>query len=108
MSAMFTVSLPDKALLIPGCSSGKMLGLLLGQLYVGPNSLWASFVTAIVQLMYCLVLCCVVALLACITHFFLPHQDLDTEITTEYPAYSLRSKVAWKNILNLHCRGGSL
>jgi hypothetical protein len=31
-----------------------MLGLLLGQLYVGPNSLWAPFVTVIVQCMYCL------------------------------------------------------
>jgi hypothetical protein len=64
MSAMFflkavneaewTVSLPDKAPLIARCSSGKVLGLLLGQLYVG---LWASFVTVIVQLIYCLVLC---------------------------------------------------
>ena len=38
------------------CSIGKVLILLLGQLYVGPNSLWAPFVTVIVQLMYCLVL----------------------------------------------------
>ena len=37
--------------------------LLLGQLYVDPKSLWAPFVKVIVQLMYCLVLCCVVALL---------------------------------------------
>ena len=44
-------------------SNGKMLGLLLGQVYVGPNSLWAPFVAIIVQLMYCLVLCCVGALL---------------------------------------------
>ena len=38
-------------------NSGKVVGLLMGQLYVGPNSLWAPFVTVIVQLMYCLVLC---------------------------------------------------
>ena len=47
-----TVSLPDKAPLIPRCSSGKMFVPLFGQLYVGPNSLWALFVTVIVQLMY--------------------------------------------------------
>ena len=59
-----TVSLTDKASLIARCSSGKisLLGaekkaLLLGQLYVGPNSLWAPFVVVIVQLLYCLVLC---------------------------------------------------
>ena len=55
--AELTVSLPDKAPLIARCSSGKMLGLLLREHYVGPNSLWAQFVTVIVQLMYCLVLC---------------------------------------------------
>ena len=43
--AELTVSLPEKALLIARCSRGKMLG----QLYVGPNSLWALFVTVIVQ-----------------------------------------------------------
>ena len=49
------------------CSGGKdSQALLLGQHYVGPNSVWALFVTVIVQLMYCLVLCCVAALLACI------------------------------------------
>ena len=42
----------------------EKIALLLGQLYVDPNSLWAPFVKVIVQLMYCLVLCCVVALLA--------------------------------------------
>ena len=47
----------DKALLIARCSRGRVLGLLLGQLYVGPNILWAPFVTVIVQLLYCLVLC---------------------------------------------------
>ena len=58
-----TVSLPEKAPLIAKCSSGKdslhgaeKKALLLGQLYVGPNSLWALFVTVIVQFMYCLVL----------------------------------------------------
>ena len=57
-----TVLLPDKASLIARCSSGKdsfhgaEKKALLGQLYVGPNSLWATFVTVIVQLMYCLVL----------------------------------------------------
>ena len=51
--AELTVWLPDKALLIARCSNGKVLG----QLYVGPNSLWATFVTVIVKLMYCFVLC---------------------------------------------------
>jgi hypothetical protein len=44
----------------------EMKALLLGQLYVGPNSLWEPLVAIIVQLMYYLVLCCFVALLACI------------------------------------------
>jgi hypothetical protein len=55
-------------LLIARCSSGKdslhgveKRALLLGQLYVGPNSLWAPFLTVIVQLMNCLVLCCAFA-----------------------------------------------
>jgi hypothetical protein len=59
--------LPDKDQLIARCSSGKdslhgaeKKALLLGQLYPGPNNLWAPFVTVIVKLMYCLVLCCVV------------------------------------------------
>jgi hypothetical protein len=60
--------LTDKAPLIARYSSGKMLGLLLGQLYEGPNSLWAPLVTIIVQLMYCLMVYCVVALQACIPH----------------------------------------
>ena len=71
--AELTVSLPDEASLIARCSGGKdslhgveKKALMLGQLYVGPNSLWALFVTVIVQFMYCLVLCCVMALLACI------------------------------------------
>ena len=62
------------------CSAGKDLlhgaekkALLLGQLNIGPNSLWVPFVTIKLQLMYCLVLCCVVAL---------PHQDLHANITT--------------------------
>ena len=65
--------LPDKALLIARCSGGKYSlhsgenkALLLGKLYVCPNSLWAPFVTVLVQLMYCLGLGCVLALLACI------------------------------------------
>ena len=69
--AEWTISLPDKAPLIARCSGGKdslhgaeKKTLLLGQFYVGPSSLWAPFVTIIVQLMYCLVLC--MALLACI------------------------------------------
>ena len=52
-------------LLTARCSSCKdslhgaeKKALLLGQLYVGPNSLWEPFVTVIVQLMHCLVLCC--------------------------------------------------
>jgi hypothetical protein len=49
------VSLPDMVPVITRCSSGKVLGLLLEQLYVGPNGLWAPFVTVIVQFMYCLV-----------------------------------------------------
>ena len=56
------------------CSSGKVLGLLLGQHYVGPNSLWTPFVIAIVQLMYCLVLCSGFA--------GMPHQDLHAKIAT--------------------------
>ena len=51
-----TVLLPDKASLIASCCSGKdslhraeKKALLLGQLYVGPNSLWAPFVPVIVQ-----------------------------------------------------------
>ena len=54
----------DKAPLIARCSDGKdslhgaeKKALLLGQLYVGPNSLWAQFVTVKVQLMYGLMLC---------------------------------------------------
>ena len=65
-----SVWLPDKAPLIARCSGGKdslhgaeQKALLLGQLYVGHNSLWAPFVTVTVQLMYCLVF---VALLTCI------------------------------------------
>ena len=49
--------------LIARSSSGKdslhgveKKALLLGQLYLGPNSLWAAFVTVILQLMYFLVL----------------------------------------------------
>jgi hypothetical protein len=56
--AELTVSLPNKAPLIARSSSGKVWGLLLGQLYVGPNSLRAPFITVLVQLMYCLVMCC--------------------------------------------------
>jgi hypothetical protein len=69
--AELTVLLPDKSLLIARCSGSKVSlhhtekkALLLGQLYVGPNSLWTPFDNVIVQLMYCLVLYCVVALLA--------------------------------------------
>jgi hypothetical protein len=81
--------LPDKALLIAKCSSGKdsPLGvekksLLLGQLYVGPNSLWAPFVTVIVQFMCCSVLCCGFAGMHLKNVFFLrlPHQDLHVKI----------------------------
>ena len=64
-------------------SSGKVLGLLLGKLYVGPNSLWAPFVTVIVQLMYCLVLCCCFAGMHP-AFFCLPHQDLHTKIATAH------------------------
>jgi hypothetical protein len=53
--AELTVSLPDKASLIVKCNSGKdslycagKKALLLGQFYVGPNSLWAPLVTIIV------------------------------------------------------------
>ena len=52
-----------------------MLRLLLGQLYVG--RLWVSFVTVIVQLMCCLVLCSVFAGMYPLKSFGgLPHQDL--------------------------------
>ena len=92
--------LPDKAPLIARCSSGKdslhgaeKKALLLVKLYGGPNNFWAPFVTIIVQLMYSLVLCCVVALLACISpkNIFCPtkiyilnyrHRDIAT-IATE-------------------------
>ena len=77
--AKLTVSLQKKASLTARCSGGKdsshgaeKKALLLGQLYVGPNSLWAPFDTVIVQFMYCLVLCCVVVLLACIPQFCPP------------------------------------
>ena len=57
--------------------------LVLGQLYVGPNSLWAPFDTVIVQLMYCLVLCCGFAGIHR-KHFggSLPHQDVHAKIAT--------------------------
>jgi hypothetical protein len=51
--ADWTVWLPDKAPLIARSNSGKVLGLLLGQLYVGRNSL-----------------------------FCLPHQDFHAKIAT--------------------------
>jgi hypothetical protein len=80
--AELTVSLTDKAPLISRCSGGKdslhgaeKKALLLGQLYVGPNSLWAPFFTVIVQLMYCLVLW------LC-WHAFKPY--LHAKITTVY------------------------
>jgi hypothetical protein len=45
--------------------------------------MWALFVTVIMKLMYCLVLGCVVALLACIPLLIvLPHQDVHAEIVT--------------------------
>ena len=56
--AELTIYLPDKAPLIARCSNGKdslhgaeKKAKLSGQLYIGPNSLWAQFVTVIVQLM---------------------------------------------------------
>ena len=56
--------LPDKAPLIARYRVGKnslhgaeKKALLLGQLYVDPESLWESYVTVVVQLMYCLVFC---------------------------------------------------
>ena len=59
--------------------------LLLGQLYVGLNSLWEPVVTVIVQLMYCLVLCC------CLAGIHppqktqaLPHQDLHAKMAIVY------------------------
>ena len=70
--AELTDSLPEKAPLIARCSSGKVLGLLLGQLYVGPNSLWAPFVIVVVQLMYCLVLCSGFAGMHPTSFFFCP------------------------------------
>ena len=53
------------------------------QLYVGPNSLWAPFVTVLVKLMYCLVLCCGFAGMH--PHFFgwsLPNPDFNAKIIT--------------------------
>ena len=53
--AELIVSLTDKAPLIARCSGGKdslhcaeKKALLLGQLYVGPNSLWALLIAVIV------------------------------------------------------------
>jgi hypothetical protein len=75
---LITVLLPDKVLLIARCNSGKMLGLPLGH-RCNYNSLWAPFVTGIVQLIDCLV-----ALLACIPLLiFLPNQDLHAKIATD-------------------------
>ena len=97
--AELTVSLPDKALFIARCKDSlhgaEKKALLLGQIYVVcGHSLWAPFVTVIVQIMYCLVVCCVVALLACIKTFggSLPHQNLHAKIAT---AQALKMK--WPN-----------
>ena len=70
--------LPDRALLTARFS----IGMVLGQIYVGPNSLWAPFVTVIVHLMYCLVLCSGFAGSALHMIIFLPHQELHAKITT--------------------------
>ena len=51
---------------------------MLGRHFVGPNSLWAQFVTVIVQLMYYLVLW-----LCCHMFFFSPHQDLHAKIVNK-------------------------
>ena len=59
-----------------------MLGLLLGHLYVSPNSLWAPFVNVIEQFLYCLVLCSGFAGMHP-TLFFFPHQDLHAKIATD-------------------------
>ena len=48
-----------RSLVLNSLHGAEKKGLLLGQLYVGPNSMWAKFVTVVVQCMYCLVLCCV-------------------------------------------------
>ena len=75
----------NKAPLIARYRSGKVLIMLLGQGYVGPNRLWAAFVTIIVQFMQCLVLCCVVALLACPCFFyFFACQGVHAKIDTAY------------------------
>ena len=70
----------DKVPLTARCSGGKdslhgaeKKALLLGQVYVCPNSLWAPFATTIAQLMYCLVLCSGFAgMLQNIFNFFCP------------------------------------
>ena len=64
----------------------RIKALLLGQLSVGPNSLWAPFVTVIGQLIYCLVLCPVVPLLARIEEKMrsFPHQNLHAKTATAH------------------------
>jgi hypothetical protein len=63
--------LPDKGPRVSRCGSDKdslhgaeKKALLLGQLYVVLTVCGHRFVNVIVQLMYCLVLCCVVAVVA--------------------------------------------
>jgi hypothetical protein len=89
LNELFSCQMNYFAMLIARFNSGKdslhvaeKKALQLGQLYVQFK----------VQLMYCLILCCVlfflVALLACIAHLFyrLPHQDLHSKINTGYIA----------------------
>jgi hypothetical protein len=97
------VSLPDKAPLIARCSSDNDLrncaekkALLLGQLYAGSNSLWAPFVTIIVQFVYCLVLywhCCH----ASKTFYLFTHQDLHAK---NHHCISIINAVSWIYLQN--------
>jgi hypothetical protein len=66
-------------------------------LCVGPNSLWALFVTVIVQLMNFLGLCCVLALLACIKKKKInsfPHHELHAKIATASEAMNILDTVS--------------
>ena len=68
--------------------------------------MWASFVTVIVQLMYYSMLCCVVALLACIPLVFLPHQDLHAKIATGHASDALHDQQY--ALVVLHCIDSAL
>ena len=100
----------DKAPLIARCGSGKVLlhgaekkVMLLGQLYVGPNSLWAQFVIIIVQFMYYLVLCSGFAPPRCTCYYF--HWTVLRSMT--YFSYSYSQLVLLYSRLQVHSLVGA-